>query len=140
MGVFHGPFRYSLNTKTRFCPEKAHFLHLSVFAEQHRVVAGFRVAILPAFAFGHTDLPFWHGGFAAVDQQAVLTGLQGPLADFCGLRDADGLADGLGKYPARPARLAPAARHFGGRIGFHAGQLPSIGIESAGKQTGSRAS
>src|SRR5260370_16347091 len=104
---------------------EAHFLHLSVFAEQHRVVVGFRVAILPApFAFGHHGFALLHGGFVAVDQQAVLTGLQVRLADLSGLPDAVGLADWLGTY-GHGQRGSPQQHDTADkRVGFHACQLP----------------
>src|SRR4029077_5269423 len=99
MSLFHGNFPLFAKDENALLSREAHFLHLSVFAEQHGIVVGFRVAILPApFNFGHHGLALLHGGFVAVDQQAVLTRLQVRLADFCGLRDANGFADGLSKY------------------------------------------
>src|SRR5260370_6244714 len=74
MRVFHGTFSLFAKDENALLSREAHFLHLSVFAEQHRVVAGFRVAILPApFAFGHHGFALLHRGFSAVDQQSALT-------------------------------------------------------------------
>ncbi len=55
---------------------EAYFLHSPVFAEQHSVVVGFRVAVFPAaFAFGNNGFAFLYRSFVAVNQQAVLTSL-----------------------------------------------------------------
>src|SRR5260221_5321415 len=92
--VVHGSFPLLAKNKNALLPGETHFLHLPVFTKQHGVVVGFRVAIFPAaFAFGHYGFALLHGGFVAVDQQSVVTGLQIRLADLRRVRDVDDLTD-----------------------------------------------
>ena len=119
-----------------FLAGEAYFLNLSIFSEQHGVIVGFCLALFPAaFAFGHNGFDFLYGGFVAVDQQAILTGLQVGLADFGALRNVDQFADGLGEYRNGECRDCQQRETSQERIGFHAGQLPFAWIESAEQAT-----
>src|SRR5882762_7198106 len=84
-----------------------------------------------AFAFRHHRLALLHRGFGAVDQQAIFTGLQVGLSNFCALRDINGLADRLGKNRHRESGYRQQCNTSKKRIGFHAGQLPFHWNESA---------
>src|SRR6266851_5104045 len=77
---------------------KAGFFYLSVLSEEQGVIGGLSAAVFPpAFGFGNNLLAFLHGGLVSIDLQSVFTGLQLEPAEFRGLRNADGLNEGLRK-------------------------------------------
>src|SRR6266849_1921855 len=77
---------------------KAGFFYLPVLSEEQGVIGGLSAAVFPpAFGFGNNLLAFLHGGLVSIDLQSVFTGLQLEPAEFRGLRNADGLNEGLRK-------------------------------------------
>src|ERR1700757_4369570 len=114
--------------KNAFLPGEAHFLYLAIFPKQNCVIVGFRLTIFPtAFAFGHHGLTLLHGGFVAVDQQAILPSQQIGFADLCSLGDVNGLVDRLSKYGHGQRGYRQQRYTAKKRIGFHARQFLSIG-------------
>src|SRR5213080_1396224 len=77
---------------------KTNFLDLAIFADEQGIVAGFGAAVFPApFGFGNHFAALLHGGFGAVDQQAVLAGLQLGLTELGGLGEVDIFGKRLGE-------------------------------------------
>lgn len=77
---------------------EANFLDLAIFADEQRIVAGLGAAVFPApFGFGNHLAPLLYGGFVAVDQQAILAGLQLGFTKLGGLREVDILGKRLGE-------------------------------------------
>src|SRR5437588_12076593 len=65
---------------------EAHFLHLAIFADEQRIIAGFGAAIFPAaLGFGDHLTAFLYRGFAAVDQKTQFVGSEPRLANSADL-------------------------------------------------------
>src|ERR1700682_3269095 len=104
---------------------KADFPYLPVLSKQQGIIGRLGAAVFPpAFGFGNNLLAFLDGGLISFDLQAVLAGFQLGLTEFRGLRNVDGLCEGVCKSRDCQCERRQQSPTEDKRIRFHACQFP----------------
>jgi hypothetical protein len=125
----HGDsFTYSLNTNTRVWPAKRTSFTWPFSLRRTESYAA-------AIRFRNDIFALLHGGFAAINHQAVLAGLEIGLSDLGVLREVDRFCERLGECWHRHCESGQQGETAEDRIAFHACHHLSDRIESAGKRT-----
>src|SRR5260370_35579712 len=96
-GVTKSPRLFAEDENTGLA-RKTDFPYLAIFPDQDGVISGLGAAVFPpSFGFGNDLLAVLHAGFVSLNFHTVLSGSHIGFAEFCGLRNVDGLGEGLRK-------------------------------------------